>query len=264
MTHHHTLLDHSPLWFEFVSVLFFSAFIAAYVLAANYSKRNYTPWPVRRTLLWIAGIVCAALAVTGPIAEAAHTDFTAHMLGHLLLGMLSPLLLVLSAPMTLILRTLHVQTARNLTKILRSRPVGFISSPVVASVLNIGGLWVLYRTVLFDFMHEHIIVYLIVHLHVFLAGYLFTAAMIYVDPTPHRYSFIFRTIVFVFALAAHGILSKLLYVQPPASVDAEQAKAGAMLMYYGGDLIDFVLIIVLFYHWYQQTRPRTARMLPQT
>ena len=69
----------------------------------------------RRCGLWVAGSLAAAAAVSGPLAEAADTSYVAHMVAHVLLGMLAPLLLVLAAPVTLLLRTLPVSTARQLS-----------------------------------------------------------------------------------------------------------------------------------------------------
>lgn len=255
------LAVHSASLIEISWTILFCAVIAAYVLAVFRSNRTYKPWPMRRTLCWIAGMACALAAVVGPIAQRGHEDFVYHMVGHLLLGMLAPLLLVLAAPMTLVFRTLPVKQARTLASLLRkSRYVRFVSHPITASFLNIGGLWLLYRTPLFHLMHAHDMLYCIVHIHVFMAGYLFAASMIYIDPTPHRYRFLHRAVVFLFALAGHGILSKLIYASPPAGVDPVQAKTGAMLMYYGGDLIDFVIILILFYGWYQHKRPSVSAL----
>jgi putative membrane protein len=232
--------------------------LSGYLFAVAVSARRQKKWPVYRTFFWVAGILCSAAAVTGPLAEKAHTDFTAHMLGHLLLGMLAPLLLVLSAPVTLLMRALNVKNARRLSAVLKSRYMRVIGNPIVAAVLNIWGLWLLYTTSLYEMMHHSVALHALVHIHVFLAGYLFTAAMIYVDPVPHQTPFLYRAAVFVLALAGHGILSKYIYANPPEGVSQAQAEPGAMLMYYGGDAVDLILIILFCYQWYKAARPRTA------
>ncbi|SDJ09303.1 cytochrome c oxidase assembly protein [Salimicrobium halophilum] len=231
--------------------------IILYIGAALYSdrSRHLQKWPAHRYVLFILGVVCAGISVIGPLANEARIDFRAHMVGHLLLGMLAPLLLVLARPMTLLLRTLPVAAARKLSFFLRSSYVRVISHPITASVLNIGGLWVLYTTDLYHMMHEHLWIHVLVHLHVFLAGYLFMMAMIYVEPVAHRYSYLYRTIVFIFALAGHGILSKYLYASPPAGVPQAEAETGSMIMYYGGDVIDAIIIFLLCFHWYKATQP---------
>ncbi len=230
--------------------------LVLYFLAVVVSNRRYKSWPIYRTVCWVFGVFFATIAVAGPLANRAHVDFTAHMFGHLFLGMLAPLLMALAAPMTLVLRTLSVPLARRFSRVLRSWPSRMFTHPVVASFLNIGGLWLLYTTNLYLLMQENILLHLIVHFHVFLAGYLFTVSIIYIDPIPHRISFLYRAIVLVVALAGHGILSKYIYVEPPPGVPAAQAEIGAMLMYYGGDIIDIVIIFILCLQWFRATRPR--------
>ncbi|GEK60224.1 cytochrome c oxidase assembly protein [Marinococcus halophilus] len=216
-------------------------------------------WPARRIGLFVTGTAAAVISVLGPIPRMAHDSFVIHMTGHLLLGMLAPLCLVLAAPVTLALRALPVPAAKKLAKMLRSRFVTIISHPVTATVLNIGGLWFLYTTGLYALMHASALIYIIIHVHIFLAGYAFTASIIYIDPMPHRYSFLFRSGVLVAALAGHGILSKYLYVSPPAGVGQEAAQAGSMLMYYGGDAVDIAIMVILCWHWYKAARPREEK-----
>jgi putative membrane protein len=254
-------IHHDGTFSSFILTLPFILALMGYVFASVISSRHHKPWPLYRTILFILGVTCAMAAVIGPLADRAHTDFTAHMLGHLLLGMLAPLLMVLARPMTLILRTLHVQTARHISSILRSRPMSILNHPIVTSLLNIGGLWILYTTDLYVLMHQYILLHILIHIHVFLAGYLFTASLIYVDPTPHRYSFTYRLIVFWMALAGHGILSKAIYAHPPTGVPTSQAETGGMLMYYGGDAIDLVMIFILCYQWYKGSWPRALKAM---
>lgn len=227
-----------------------------YILAASLSSRRYKQWPLYRTVLWTLGIICAVAALIGPLVNRTQMGFTAHMISHLLLGMLAPLLMVLAAPMTLIMLTLNVRTARRLSRLLRNWPVSILSNPIVASLLNIGGLWLLYKTDLYMATQQNILLHVLVHIHVFLAGYLFTASLIYVDPTPHQFSFVYRATVFAIALAGHGILSKYIYAYPPSGVPIKQAETGGMFMYYGGDAIDLVIIFILCFQWYKATYPR--------
>ncbi|PZD94050.1 cytochrome c oxidase assembly protein [Paenibacillus sambharensis] len=241
------------------SALPFVLLILLYAAAAILSSRRYgRTWPLSRFTLWLLGILAAAAAVIGPLAEQAHRNFEAHMAAHLLLGMLAPLLLVLSAPLTLALRVFNTGTSRRISRILKGSYFRFLSHPVTASILNIGGLWLLYCTSIYSLMQDYLLVHLIVHVHIFLSGYVFTASMIYIDPTPHRTGYILRTVVMVTALAGHGILAKYLYANPPAGVPAAQAEAGSLLMYYGGDGIHIILILLLCLQWYRSARPRVV------
>lgn len=231
--------------------------LAIYVLFVAASCRKKS-WPLYRTAFWSLGTVMALTSVAGPLANLAHTNFIAHMLNHLLLGMLAPLLMALGAPMTLIMKTLRTPIARKLTRILKSWPVGLLTHPITTTLLNIGGLWLLYTTNLYSLMHVNAFLYLLIHFHIFIAGYLFTVSFIYIDPTVHRFSFLYRSNILVISLAAHGVLSKIIYVYPPTGVPLDQAKPGSMLMYYGGDAIDVLIIFLLCLQWYRATRPRSV------
>ncbi|MCM3612145.1 cytochrome c oxidase assembly protein [Planococcus sp. MERTA32b] len=230
--------------------------ISPYLAAVYFSNKRYRNWPLQRVVVWSLGIISAAAALVGPLAEQAHLDFRMHMAVHLLLGMLAPLLIAMSCPVTLLLRTLNTSAARTVTAVLKSQPFRLINHPVTAALLNIGGLYVLYLTSLYHLMHESTFFYAVVHLHIFLAGYLFTVSIVYFDVTPHRFSFLYRSIVLIVALAGHKILAKTLYATPPEGVPRAEAEAGSMLMYYGGDLVDAVLIFYLCWHWYKSAAKR--------
>ncbi|MDX1805475.1 MAG: cytochrome c oxidase assembly protein [Paenisporosarcina sp.] len=243
--------------FQLLLVMPFLVTLVLYGFAVVLSnQRHKKQWPLIRSASWIVGILCASLAVIGPIAERAHEDFRAHMVGHVLLGMLAPLLLVLATPMTLVLRTLPVRLARRLARVLKSLPVLLITNPLFAACLNMGGLWLLYTTELYVLMQQNMISHIGVHIHVFLAGYLFTMSIIYMEPTSHRLSFTYRSIVLVLAFAAHGVLSKYIYAHPPNGISAAQAEIGGQIMYFGGDAIEFVLIFIFCFQWYKDVRPR--------
>jgi putative membrane protein len=232
------------------------AAIACYVFAAlRRSPRGR--WPTHRILLWIAGCLVTALSVQA--ATANHDDFAGHALAHVGLGMLAPVLLMLSAPMRLALRSLSAVPARRLARLLRSRPVRFLTHPIPAAVLNLGGLWLVYAGGLYASMHTNGLLFVVVHVHIFVSGYLFSVSIAGVDPNPHRAPFATRAIVLSVVMAGHSILSKYLYANPPADVPAASAEAGSMVMYYGGDAASVVLVVLLCAAWYRDVGRRRGR-----
>lgn len=231
--------------------------VLGYVWAAKAGRGR--AWPRHRMLLWAAGLVMAASAVIGPLASAAHHSFPAHMVAHLLIGMLAPLLLVLGAPMTVLLRVVTARTGRALTRMLRSLPLRVLTDPVAAAVLNVGSLWALYTTDAYALMHTNPVLHVVVHLHMLVVGYLFTGTIIQTDPMPHRRSHGYRVAVLVLALAGHDILAKYVYAHPPIGVDPAASQTAAMIMYYGGDAVDLALLVLLGASWYTAARPGRAR-----
>lgn len=226
-----------------------------YLGAVQAGRRRGRSWPIGRTLAWVGGVLCSLAATTGPVAAAAGHSFVAHMVSHLMLAMVAPLLLVLGAPVRLSLRALPVRDARRLSRVLQSPVPRLFAHPVPAGLLSVGGLWVVYGTPLFGWTQVSGGWHLTVQVHLLVSGYLFTAAVIGTDPTPHRATVGTRSAVVVIALAAHGILAKLLYAHPPAGVGAEDGRRGALLMFYGGDLVEVVVVVVLGLQWYRRTAP---------
>lgn len=242
-------------WFAVVALV--SLFVASVGYGvAVWRARHRGRWPPHRCLLWVAGVLCAGAAITLPVVASGHASFTTHMVSHVLLGMLAPLLLVLAAPVTLALRALTPGRARVLAAVLACPVVRVLTHPGVAAVLNVGGLWLLYGTGLFQRMHSVDLVYAVVHVHLLVVGYVFTASIIGRDPDPHRASMRARSVVLVLFIAAHSVLAKSLYAHPPGGVEAGDARLGAQVMYYGGDAVDVAIIVLLFTGHARATRRR--------
>ena len=75
-------------------------------------------WPTTRTVSFCAG--CVGIGVSTVVPD---TTFTLHMVQHVVLGMLGPLLIVLAAPMTLALQSARPATRLILRKVLHTRAV---------------------------------------------------------------------------------------------------------------------------------------------
>ncbi|GIG36553.1 cytochrome c oxidase assembly protein [Cellulomonas pakistanensis] len=246
---------------EVAAVLGLAAAAGGYLVAVLLARVR-TPWPARRTIAWLTGLACAAVAVAGPLAAAARASFTAHTATHLLLGMVAPLLLVLGAPVTALLRALPVRGARAVSRVLRSPPVRVLTHPLAAAALVGGGLWLLYATPLLALSHASAAVHAAVHAHTLAAGYVLTAAVVGRDPDPHRASATVRTAAVVLVSATHAVLAKHLYGHPPAGVDTADARAGAQLMFYGGDAVDLVLLVLVAAGWYAAAGRRLVAAAP--
>ena len=228
-----------------------------YGVGVTLQHRRGTRWAAHRTVAWFAGLTVAAAGCVAPLVGA--HDFVAHMWSHLLVGMVAPLLLVVAAPASLALRSLHVRRARQLSRVLGSWPVRIVTFPVVAALLNVGALWVLYLTPLYEATGRDPLLHVAVMAHVLIAGVIFTAAILRIDPAPHGGGFALRMAVLLAALAAHGILAKIVFAHPPVGVSAAEAVDGALLMYYGGDVVDAALLTILCAQWYRRRGRRMRR-----
>jgi putative copper resistance protein D len=105
--------------------------------------------------------------------------------------MLTPVLLVLGAPVTLALRALPAAGRDDppglrewLLAALHSRASRFLTNPIVATVLFVAGFYGLYFGGLFDAAAGNHAAHVAMNLHFLLSGYLFYWVVIGVDPTP--------------------------------------------------------------------------------
>jgi putative membrane protein len=218
------------------------------------------PWPWWRTALFLTGCALLVAGFTPDALPWPAGDFRTHMAQHLLIGMLAPLALVLGAPVTLLLRTLPRRAGRFVGRLLRTRVLHAVAHPVVALVLNLGGLALLLGTGLYAATTRDPALHLLVHVHFLLAGYLFAWVIAGPDPAPRRPSVPARLVVLGVAIAFHSVLSQLLYAGAylDLPVPAGQRQGGAELMYYGGDIAELLLAAALVTGW----RPARRRSEP--
>ncbi|HWU05322.1 MAG TPA: cytochrome c oxidase assembly protein [Streptomyces sp.] len=238
----------------------------AYGLAAGRLWRRGDAWPWWRPVSFTAGCTWVAWAGVGPLPGG---PFTAHMTGHLLLGMAAPLLLVLARPLTLALRASPPGAARRgLLSLAHSRPARLLAHPLLAALLDAGGLWLLYRTDVYAHTHHRPLLHALVHAHVLAAGLLFTFAVCQVDPVRHRRPPALRGVALLAAGVAHAVLAKTLYATPPpgTAFTTTDLHTGSQVMYYGGDLVEAALGTVLAASWYRaagRARTRHRRRRPE-
>lgn len=234
--------------------------LAGYGVVLYRLRRRGLRWPVTRVAAMLAGSLCAAAAVLPPIAS--HDElFPVHVAQHLLLGMAAPAFLALSAPVTLALRALPRRPRRILLRLLHSFPVAVLAAPATAVLLNLGGLYALYLTGLYQAAEHNDLVHAAVHVHMFLAGCLLSWAVIGIDPVRRRPGTWVRMTVLIIAAAGHDTLAKLIYAQnlPAAGGPIASRHTGAELMYYGGTVIEVALAAIVMAQWYLASGRALAR-----
>ena len=245
---------------ELIPLALTLAALAGYGTALHRLRRRGLRWPVTRVAAMLAGSFCTAAAVLPPIAS--HDElFPVHVAQHLLLGMAAPAFLALSAPVTLALRTLPRRPRRMLLRLLHSFPVAVLAAPATAVVLDLGGLYALYLTGLYQAAEHDDLVHAAVHMHMFLAGCLLSWAVIGLDPVRRRPGTWVRLTALIIAAAGHDTLAKLIYAWnlPAGGGLIASRHTGAELMYYGGTAIEVALAAVVMAQWYLASGRALAR-----
>ena len=187
---------------------------ALYIRGVVVLTRRGDKWPIGRTISFAIGIALADFATSGGIGVYAHFAFSFHMIAHMILGMIAPIALVLSAPITLALRTLPQGRSTDERGIralflafLHSRYSTIITNPISALLIFDGSLFGLYMTPLFGHLMKSHTGHLFMDIHFLAAGFLFFHVIVGIDPNPRKVPHIVQIVILFAAMSIHAFFS---------------------------------------------------------
>jgi putative membrane protein len=242
--------------------------LLVYVAAVVRLRRTGVSWPWWRTLAWLGG-TGSLFAVTGTWLNGySMVLFSVHMTQHMVLSLITPLLLLLAAPVTLALRTLPRGRGAAgapralLLNALHSRFARFISHPLFTIPLFIASLYGVYFTALFDALMANPAGHQLMLAHFVVTGLLFFGPIVAQDPWPRTLSHPGRMLelflpvpfhaFFGVAIMLAGSLVVDTFARPPAGwgVDpiADQGVAGGIVWAFG-ELPTVLVLAVVFFSW---------------
>jgi putative copper resistance protein D len=188
--------------------------VALYIRGVVVLTRRGDKWPINRTIFFALGISVADFAVNGGLGVYSHVAFSFHMVAHMALATVAPIGIVLGAPITLALRTLPIgrtpqeRGVRGIAlALLHSRYSRFLTNPIVAMLIFDGSMFALYFTDLFKWLMGYHFGHFFMEMHFFIAGFLFFASLIGVDPIPNKFPFVGRIVVILAAMSIHAFFS---------------------------------------------------------
>ncbi len=182
----------------------------AYVWGVIRLRRRGDVWSLARTASWLAGIALLFYITNGAINAYQEYLFSVHMIGHMLLSMGVPVLLVPGAPITLLLRTVAKRTDESwgvrewVLWAVHTPWAKLVSHPIFAAVNFAGSLVLFYFTPAFSWsVHDHL-GHQWMTVHFLITGYLFVQAIVGIDPGPHRLPYPVRLMLLIGTLAFHA------------------------------------------------------------
>jgi cytochrome c oxidase assembly factor CtaG/putative copper export protein len=262
------------LWLAVVAVL-----LGLYAAGVVRLLRRRDRWPVLRTVFWVAGCLALAFVTSGGPGVYGRVHFSTHMLQHMTLMVVVPLLLVFGAPLTLAMRTLTARTDGSLgprellLKLVHARVLKVLGHPLVAAVLFTGSLTVFYYSNLFElamFTHTG---HVLMTAHFLLTGYLFIWSLVGIDPGPARPPYPFRLVLLLVTLAFHAffgisLMSSGALLAPDwwhalgqtddAALLQDQQNGGA-IAWGAGDIPSLLLGLALLVSWVRSDAQETKR-----
>ncbi|WP_243228350.1 cytochrome c oxidase assembly protein [Microbacterium sp. CIAB417] len=190
-----------------------------YLVGVRRLHRRGDRWPIHRTVFWVFGVLLLIWVTSGAINAYQDYLFSVHMMGHMLLSMAIPLLLVSGAPVTLALRAIRKRDDGTrggrewIMWAVHSPFARVVTHPFVAAGIFIGSLWAFYFTDLFRWsMYEHLgHEWMIAHF--LISGYLFVMSLIGADPVPYRLPYPGRLITLIAVMAMHAFFGIAIMMQ---------------------------------------------------
>lgn len=251
--------------------------ILAYLGMVITLRRRGTAWPISRVLLWCSGWLVVLAATNSGFGRYSAPDFGVHMVVHMSLSMLAPILLVQGGVVTLILRTARIDRRRAgvhswVTQVLQWPLLRVLYHPAIVFIVFIGSYYGLYFSPLFETMMSVHYAHQLMNLHFLLTGCAYYSLIIGVDrpprPLPHigKLGYTFAAMPFhaffgVAIISAPSLFAENYYRSldlPWADLERSQQTAGAVA-WAGGEIPLIIAIVALCIQWARQDDKEARR-----
>ncbi|CAM5609138.1 cytochrome c oxidase assembly protein [Streptomyces violaceorubidus] len=226
----------------------------------------------------MAGVLSVALMMCTKLNDYGMVMFSVHMVQHMVISMVSPILLLLGAPITLALRALPRRAAGRkgprelLLMLLHSRYMRIITHPAFTIPLFIASLYALYFTPLFDTLMGSQAGHIAMMVHFLAVGVVFFWPIMGVDPGPHRPGYLMRMLELFAGMPFHAFFGIALmmasspmvgtFENPPASlgIDAlsDQNAAGGIAWAFS-EVPSVLVLLALLFQWYASEERQARR-----
>lgn len=235
-------------------------------------------WPVMRVIWWVTGMALLVYVTCGGPVVYGRVLFSGHMIQHMLLVMVVPLPMVLGAPITLLMRAAPARQdgSRGFREwiliLIHSRYLRFWAHPIVASINFAGSLVVFYwGGLMWPALKTHV-GHEIMIIHFLAAGYLFSAALVGIDPGTKRYPPAISFLILLITMAFHAffgisIMGATILIEGDwfgnmgqewiSAIDDQQLGGG--IAWGIGEIPTLLMAIIAAVHWNQQSEREAKR-----
>jgi putative copper resistance protein D len=184
--------------------------ILVYLYGVQVLAKRGDKWPIGRTVSWVLGMLVLIYVTNGAPNAYQEYLFSVHMVGHMVLSMMVPVLLVPGAPVTLLSRAQAPRTdgSKGLREwvlwAVHTPYAWFISHPLFAGLNFALSLVMFYYTPLFRWATEEHLGHQWMIVHFLITGYLFVQSLIGIDPQPHKPVFPVKLMLLIGTMAFHA------------------------------------------------------------
>ncbi|MFI6275520.1 cytochrome c oxidase assembly protein [Streptomyces sp. NPDC050988] len=240
--------------------------------------RRGDAWPVGRTVSFVVGVLSVMLVLCTGLNDYGMVMFSVHMVQHMVISMLSPILILLGAPITLALRALPTAGRDRkgprelLLMFLHSRLMRVVTHPAFTIPLFIASLYALYFTPIFDFLMDSKTGHVAMMCHFLAVGLVFFWPIMGVDPGPHRPGYLMRMLELFAGMPFHAFFGIALmmasepmvqtYKNPPSSLGidalADQTAAGGIAWAFS-EIPSVLVLLALLFQWHRSEERQARR-----
>jgi putative membrane protein len=212
-------------------------------------------WSTARTVCFLSGTALIIIAVQSGLASYDDQVFWVHVIQHLLLMNFAPILLALSAPVTLALQASNRSTQKVLLHILHHPIVEWITNPVVVVVTAYGTMLVYFLSPFYNFSLEHPLIHDVTHLHFLVSGCLFWWLVVGRDPSRWRMSHPAKLGFLACGIPVNAILGVSLTGATvsiaPHFHTLGDTHVGGSILWVVGELTSLIAMGIVLYQWMQ-------------
>ncbi|MCX4879154.1 MULTISPECIES: cytochrome c oxidase assembly protein [unclassified Streptomyces] len=252
--------------------------LALYAYGVVRLRRRGDKWSPARTVSFVLGVLTIGLVMCTKLNDYGMVMFSVHMVQHMIISMLSPILILLGAPVTLALRALPTAGKGRkgprelLLMLLHSRYMRIITHPAFTIPLFIASLYALYFTPIFDSLMGSRTGHIAMMVHFLAVGVVFFWPIIGVDPGPQRPGYLMRMLELFAGMPFHAFFGIALMMastpmvetfrNPPASlgIDAlsDQTAAGGIAWAFS-EVPSVLVLLALLFQWYGSEQRQAKR-----
>ncbi len=169
--------------------------LLVYWVAWWQARRIQKPYPISRLVCWTIGWGLVLYLNISGFWEYSSASFTFHMVEHMSINMLAPVLIVVGGPITLFLNVLPVTRETSMPRVRDAivamtnwKALKVILHPLVIGFLFVASLYVIYFSDLFGAMMRYHWAHQFMMLHYLIVGLLFYSQIIGTDKAPRSRS----------------------------------------------------------------------------
>ena len=237
---------------------------------------NNWPRPHHRISVWqkgsfIAGIIVLFAALQSPVEPLAEHYFSIHQTQHILVRMVGPLLILLGAPLTPMLRGMPIWMRQGIIRpIVRQRAsrwvYGRITNPIITTVLFLGLLYFWQVPGPHNLAVHNDLIHELMHGTMLTSGFLFW--WIVIDPKPHhsRLHYGLRILYLGLIVLPNTLLGAAITFREDVIYTAYQElprpweglshitdqRMGGLMLWVPGDMMSIISAGIVMMMWYQR------------